>query len=56
MTIAYFNGDEFVMIRSASAEAFHCARCNQPKKAKAKAVAPSGAVICNGCYGNLLAK
>ncbi|QAX95625.1 hypothetical protein I5H03_gp021 [Mycobacterium phage Nibb] len=49
-----FPAAEFVMARSATAEPFHCARCDTDKKAKAKATrtTPEGTVvICNGCYG-----
>ncbi|AYR01150.1 hypothetical protein SEA_LEMOND_85 [Mycobacterium phage LeMond] len=51
-----FDVSEFVMARSAAAEPFHCARCDQDKKAKAKATrttAEGTAVLCNGCYGML---
>ncbi|MBB3752663.1 hypothetical protein FHT44_005175 [Mycolicibacterium sp. BK634] len=47
------------MTRSAQAEPFHCGRCNTDKKAKAKAVRQKDDgttdVICNGCYGNVMA-
>lgn len=48
---------EFVMTRSVVAEEFHCVRCNQGKKAKAKATRQNSDdttdIICNGCYGNI---
>lgn len=48
------------MARSATAEEFHCAMCNRPKKAKAKATRMlangSTEVICNQCYGYRVVK
>lgn len=48
------------MSRSAAAEEFHCGRCNTDKKAKAKAtwkkLDGTTAMMCNGCYGNVLSR
>lgn len=50
---------KLLLTRSATAEEFHCGRCNTDKKAKLKATRTTAAgedVICNGCYGNILSK
>lgn len=55
-----FPASEFQLVRTAKAEPFHCARCDQDKKAKltGRWIKPGGGivVICNGCYGNILSR
>lgn len=52
--------DDLTMTRSEKAEPFHCGRCDAPKKAKAKAIRRKADgttdLICNGCYGFLVAQ